>query len=252
MSSSKRFTSKSGDHTARFTVFGDVQNFDAKVVTGIQAPSIVTNDDGTTTFNYTAWPSIDEARPYGDIAVTPITFDMAHLVGRIIIQSAAVEAKVKSLLKQLCQHNQTTLDWQVISKYGKIVTRLQEEIARIRKQAPFGAQMLSEAAERTRAMHLSRGNLAHGDIQVAMGQGQFVLVAVGKNGDEWFTEEELRDLALRYCKVSYELSNGLQPDYYGSRRASREKRFLRDFQANNPLTTPKPPKPPRRLRSSTP
>jgi hypothetical protein len=252
MGSSKEFTSKFDDHTSRFKVFGDVENFSANVVTGIKAPSVTPNEDGTTTFSYTAWPSIDEARAYGDIAATPITFDMAHLVGRVIVQSASVESRVKSLLRQLCQHNQTTLDWQMLSKYGKIVTRLQEEVALIRKEAPFGTKMLTHAAEQTRAMHRSRGNLAHGNIQVAMGNGQFVLVAIGKNGDEWFTEEELRDLALRMCKVSYELANALQPEYYGSRRASREKRFLQDFQASNPLTTPTLPKPPHRLRSSKP
>jgi hypothetical protein len=101
-------------------------------------------------------------------------------------------------------------------------------------------------------MHRSRGNIAHGNIQIAMGEGQFALVATGKYGDEWFTEEELRDLALRMCKASYELANALQPDYWGNQRSSREKRFLRDFQANNPLIAPKPPTPPRRLRSSKP
>lgn len=236
-----RIAVTSGKHSIAFDVAGDPTGMRVKLGNS-QEP------DGKWGFNL--WPSIEEAAPYGDINVVPVPYEMSHLIGRVIIQNSAVETRVKSLLSQLCTFNGTTLDWQKISKFGTMLTRLQTDLTLIESKAPIGAKLLHAAAERTRPLHRSRGNLTHGELTFVASERGMEIVAVSKHGEERFTEAALRDLALRLCRVWFELKAALDPESHNALRALPEKQFLQGFQASSPLPPPKQPKPPHPPRSS--
>lgn len=226
---------------------------DAKVAQTLSAgkasksDQIIVNDDGTVDFSFTAWPGPDEAIEYGSLAAMPIPADVALYVGRVVLHCALLEAGIKSTLEKLCKINKTTLDWQILSKFRLLITRVIAEADLLAGSAPIASSLIKEAAERSRSLHRSRGNVAHGTIELQIGGGEFWLIATGKFGPEKFTAASLRDLALRMSRALFELTTSLDPNDHTDLRSSPEIQFLRDFQASNHRSDPnhaKPPPPP--------
>ena len=247
-----RFTVQRGNASISADFTGAPSKLGAKITVGMRPSDVQKNSDGSIDYSFSAWPSVEETERFGRLSASPITYEMSHYIGRIIVQTGVVESRVKALIRQLCQHNGTTLDWQHLSKYKQLVTRLKAEAGLIASLAPIGSRLIQDSAEATRFLHRSRGNLAHGEIQAAFGNGHICIVAKGKNGEEWFTEEDLQTLALQLCRESYALKAALDPEDHTALRSLTEKRFLRGFQASNPLHLPMTPTPPLRLQSLKP
>jgi len=243
---------KSKDNDVSATIFakGAFNNATLNVVQEDVPPEVIDHGDGTSTYALNVWPTLDEMEQYGTLSVSLLTPGMAEMVGRIIVQAALVEQEVKSLVARLGQFNGTTLDWGLLSKYGQIITRLQEEAAVMAPSAPVGVSMLTDTADKLRLLHRRRGNLAHGNIAVLLKGSEIQLIATGRDSEDAFTERSLRDLALELCRASFELDTALDPDHHIFQRAPRERRFLRGFQASSPRPDPNHTKRRRRPRSS--
>ncbi|MFA6123953.1 MAG: hypothetical protein WCS75_12270 [Sphingomonas sp.] len=208
---------------------------------------VTVNEDGTVDFSFTAWPGPDEAIEYGSLAAMPIPADVALYVGRVVLHCALLENGIKATLEKLCNINKTTLDWRKLSKFRFLITRVIAEADILAGDAPIASSLIKEAAESSRGLHRSRGNVAHGTIELQIGGGEFWLIATGKFGPEKFTATTLRDLALRMSRALFELTTALDPDDHADLRSSHEIQFLRDSQVSNHPTDPsraKPPHPP--------
>jgi hypothetical protein len=220
------------------TVSSNGSNVEIRPVAGVQPTCVEVREDGAASYSFNTWPSMEDVQEYGHMIAAPLPVEMATLIGRIIVQSAMVEQRVRAILRQLCSHNGSELDWQSLGKYGAIITRLQKEAGAIAKAAPTGSIRLKDAAEKCRKLHRSRSNLAHGEISLLAGEGALHVIATGKHEQEWFSEPVLRDLALTLCRVSYELKAALDPDDQDVKRIPRETQFLRDLHAKSPLPEP--------------
>jgi hypothetical protein len=195
--------------------------------------SIIRHRDGTATYGFDVWPGFADVLEYGNLEFVPLPEGIALFLGRIIVHSALVETRLKSLVRGLTQANGTTLDYKVLSKYGQWVTRLQDEARLLETTLPASAELLGKVAESTREMHRARGNLAHGEIKLELNNAEFRLVAISKHGTSKFTQAELRDLALRMSRALCGLAAALDPDVRNVPRSTQETQTLRDFLANN-------------------
>lgn len=203
--------------------------------------SIIKNPDGSATFKVTVWPGLAEAAEMeSGLASVPLPEGIALYIGRVIVHCAALEDQVRKLISALSEANSTTLDWQLLSKFRQVLTRLTDE-AELLTDLPASINSIAKTVADIRPIHRQRGSIAHGHIYLEVTNHEFHLVADGKHGTTKFTESELRLLALKFCKASFELKAAFDPEAQSVPRSPRETQTLRDFLASNPQIAPTPP-----------